>query len=34
VGPLRSVAISPDGCLAAAGSGDGRIVVWDVERDG
>ncbi|MBY0232082.1 MAG: WD40 repeat domain-containing protein [Gemmataceae bacterium] len=31
VGRLRSVAFSADGCLAAAGSDKGRIVVWDVE---
>lgn len=31
LGPLRSVAFSPDGTLGAAGSDDGRIVVWDVD---
>jgi WD40 repeat protein len=31
-GELRSITFSPDGCLAAAGSGDGRIVVWDVDN--
>jgi WD40 repeat protein len=31
VGRLRSVAFSPDGCLAAAGSDGGQIVVWDVD---
>ena len=31
LGPLQSVAYSPDGNLGAAGSKDGRIVVWDVE---
>jgi WD40 repeat protein len=31
LGPLRSVAYSPSGDLGAAGSVDGRIVVWDVD---
>lgn len=31
VGPLVSLAISPDGHLAAAGSKRGKIVVWDVD---
>jgi WD40 repeat protein len=31
VGALESVAYSPDGTLGAAGSADGRVVVWDVE---
>ena len=32
IGRLRSIAFSPDGTLAAAGSDTGRIVVWDVEN--
>jgi WD40 repeat protein len=31
VGKLRSVAFSPGGLLAAAGSDTGRIVIWDVD---
>ena len=32
LGPLGCVAYSPDGTLGAAGSDDGRIVVWDVDE--
>jgi WD40 repeat protein len=31
LGPLECVAFSPDGMLGAAGSREGRIVVWDVD---
>src|SRR5262249_19726580 len=31
IGKLKCVALSPDGCLAAAGSDKGKIVMWDVE---
>jgi WD40 repeat protein len=31
VGQLNSVAYSPDGLLGAAGSREGKVVVWDVE---
>jgi WD40 repeat protein len=31
IGRLVSVAFSPDGALAAAGTEDGKIIVWDVD---
>ena len=31
VGRMRSIAFSPDGTLAAAGSDTGKVVVWDVD---
>ncbi|MBN9118988.1 MAG: hypothetical protein J0I06_07480 [Planctomycetes bacterium] len=31
IGPLRCVAVAPDGLRMAAGSGRGKVVVWDVD---
>ena len=28
---MRSIAFGPDGTLAAAGSGTGKVIVWDVD---
>ena len=31
IGPMCSIAFAPDGMRAAAGSGKGKIVVWDID---
>jgi WD40 repeat protein len=31
IGRMRSIAFSPDGTLAAAGSDSGKVVIWDVD---
>lgn len=31
IGRMRSIAFSPDGLLAAAGSDTGKVVIWDVD---
>ena len=31
IGRMRSIAFSPDGTLAAAGSDTGKVVIWDVD---
>jgi WD40 repeat protein len=31
IGRMRSIAFSPDGMLAAAGSDSGKVVIWDVD---
>jgi WD40 repeat protein len=31
IGKMRSIAFSPDGTLAAAGSDSGKVIIWDVD---
>jgi WD40 repeat protein len=32
LGKLMSVAFSPDGCIGAAGTQDGRVILWDMDE--